>query len=65
MDSATGVDNDDAPEPGCPTICICCTALLIFDDNLSLRLPTEAEFDELRFNDQIVAAQKMIRESHK
>jgi len=43
LDRASGVNEDDAPEPGNITICIGCGHLMAYADGLSLRELTDAE----------------------
>lgn len=46
LDARTGIDA--RPKPGDASICIECKTLLIFDENLRLRRPTEEEIIQVR-----------------
>jgi hypothetical protein len=41
--SDTLEDDRDAPEPGCFTVCMYCSHLMVFADDMSVREPTDAE----------------------
>lgn len=57
LGQATATDGSDIqPMPGDPTICFVCSHLMMFDDKLELRDPTEAETKELSNHPEIVAA---------
>ena len=47
MDSAGGANTEAAAEPGCICLCIACGAVMVFDDDLTLRGMTLEEMDEL------------------
>lgn len=58
MDCATGLNTASCPSAGDFSICIGCAAILVFKEDLTLRLPTDAEC--------LVAAQdKKIQNSRK
>lgn len=46
-DTATGIDSDERPQPGNLSVCINCTGMLYFDDNLILQKLDEARFNAL------------------
>jgi len=43
LDGTTSAFGDYDPSPGAMTVCIECTKVSIFDDNLVMRLPTDEE----------------------
>ncbi len=43
--AGTGIDSK--PEPGDYTVCIYCHFLLVFNDDYSLRTPTEKDIEEM------------------
>jgi hypothetical protein len=48
LDAAEAVDDPEVrPSPGDLSICIKCSAILIFTEDMSIRLATDAELDEL------------------
>jgi hypothetical protein len=58
LDRAAGIDNDAQPEPGDASICIECGHLMVWDENLELRDPTDKEIYELAGDPRIIAAQR-------
>lgn len=62
MDCVTCVDTpDQAPRPGDLTICIKCGEVLVFTEELGLRIPTKEEYERYGNDDRIVAAQRIVR----
>ena len=55
MTGAAGVESDDAPTPGDISVCLYCRALLVFGNDLKLRMPTDAELIEMAGNKQMIA----------
>lgn len=47
IEAATAVTGDNAPTPGDVFVCWYCQGVMIIDDDLTLRLPDDAERDEL------------------
>jgi hypothetical protein len=47
LDAVTGVDHENAPVAGSVTICINCSGLSVFQDDLTLREPTPEEMADL------------------
>jgi hypothetical protein len=45
---AASYGSNSRPEPGDPTLCFACGALLMYADDLRLRLPTGAELIQLQ-----------------
>lgn len=45
LDAASGVDNDDRPDPGDPTVCFYCGGFLRFTQNLGLEKIGLADID--------------------
>jgi hypothetical protein len=43
LELATGLNTEHKPNPGDVSICISCSAVAIFDGDLSLRKPTDEE----------------------
>jgi hypothetical protein len=58
-----GNDTGDAPESGDVSICIKCQTVCIFNDDMSLREPTEADILEMPW-DQISRLQRVLKELH-
>jgi len=52
------------PEPGHFSICLYCGVITVFDSDLSLRAPTEAELDEAMKSPILSFAQAMIKQRH-
>jgi hypothetical protein len=49
------------PQPGDFALCFNCAAILAFTNDLSLRCANAQEFDDLNFDETIIAAQMTIR----
>jgi hypothetical protein len=67
LNAATSPFAQDNPAPGDATVCIKCNHIMIFDENMRLRNPTDEEFDEIAGDEEILAIQlgrRMIRVSH-
>lgn len=65
MDAATGVEPETKPKPGDVSICWQCGAVLIFDTDLTSRLPTEQEFKELRESPMWPTVRKGVALAHR
>jgi RNase P subunit RPR2 len=61
MDRAAGLTGLEIPEEGCSGICFNCGEILVFNKDLSLRLPTAEELDEASKIEKLVMAQKWIK----
>ena len=61
LDAATATQKGTKPKAGDATVCICCGALLVFNDDLTVRLPTDEENDIMRFDERVLKLQRMIR----
>lgn len=48
LSAATGISGDSQPKELDITVCISCAAILLFDDKLHLRFPTDDEMENLR-----------------
>jgi hypothetical protein len=54
LDGATNApDQTGAPEPGALSVCVYCSAVTIFGDDLRLRPLTEGEVEELRADPEL------------
>jgi hypothetical protein len=63
VDAASGIDTDEAPDPGDLSVCINCASPLVFGPDLKLRTMTAAEYAELHPVEraQIEAAMATVR----
>lgn len=61
LDMAFGVRTDLKPSSGDFSLCIKCGELLVFGNDLELRLPTEQEKSKGGMNSDVLAAQIVIR----
>lgn len=63
LDGASGIDHNDTPDPGDLGVCISCASPLVYTDNLTLRVMTRKELDELHPDNkrQIEMAMKAVR----
>lgn len=48
--AATSIGHENSPKEGAITVCIECATVLIFDERLTMRTPTEAEWEEINAN---------------
>ena len=64
LDAATaGPSNPDAtPKPGDITVCIQCVSVLVFDEDLRVRVPTDAEQAEAMALHDVVTVVQAIRD---
>lgn len=60
LDGASGVGNNTVPKPGDVSICIRCTNISVFGDDLKLRKPTENEMKELGRDSNVLKAMALI-----
>jgi hypothetical protein len=58
IDAATGVDTEAAP--GNLSICLDCSDVMVFADDLSLRAPTDAEIIAMAGDPTLVGAQALL-----
>ena len=60
MDGATAVgeEGEIVPKPGDFTVCMYCGHLMVFDDQLAFRNPSDAEIIELAGDERVVAIGK-------
>jgi hypothetical protein len=49
------------PTPGCATVCLYCSHLMIFADDMTLREPTHAEIVELAGEPALIEAMKYVQ----
>jgi hypothetical protein len=54
IDASTSAE-DASPGPGDVTVCLNCREIVVFADDMSLRLPTEQELIEVAGNDKVLA----------
>jgi hypothetical protein len=54
FDHAGSVKEQKPPEPGDGCLCIACSHIMVFDENLRLREATPAELDALAADDDVV-----------
>lgn len=59
-DSCTDAFGDCAPSPGDVSVCILCSGLGIYEKDLSLRSPTDAEDAELNRDERITAVRAEV-----
>jgi hypothetical protein len=60
LTASSGVGNDDVPDPGSVSICVYCGKMTVFDENLMLREPTEAERKEILEEPCVQAARRAV-----
>jgi len=58
LDAATNTEGPGAPGPGDFSVCISCTAILVFDEQRRLRLPTRSEREDMP--DEVLRVVKTI-----
>lgn len=63
--SAASSLTDHEPRPGDATVCIHCIKFCIFQDDLSVRLPTSEEATELAASEDAQAAIMLLRGLHR
>lgn len=61
LEGATGVTTQNAPKPGDVTLCIYCAAVLVFQDDMRVRLPVEEEANEFASNGELMKMQKIVK----
>lgn len=61
LEAATGITTDDAPKPGDVTLCIYCAAILVFTDDLRVRLPKEEESNEFANDPRLMHTQQTVK----
>lgn len=65
LDGATGIgdssDKEILPEEGSPTVCLYCSAILVFGENLTVQLPTNEQTEKLKSNSQVWNALCMLQ----
>jgi len=57
-DAATSVFSDSKPSPGSVSVCIACGHISVFNADLTLRNPTDAETREIAGDRRILAVQR-------
>jgi len=63
--AATPVDGKGAPEPGIPTVCLKCGAVMVFADDLTVRGFTKEEADEVLRDPMLMAIlERVVRGVH-
>jgi hypothetical protein len=60
QEAATGINVEDAPGEGDVSICFKCGHIAIFNANMQLRNPTDAEMYELAGDKNIIDAQAAL-----
>ncbi len=60
LNGATSLEDSKAPNPGDYSVCLYCTAFLVFMEELAMRFMTEEELVELP-DEQRIALQRMRR----
>jgi len=67
LEAATSLIDGQTPEPGDPTVCIVCTAILIYEPGMMVRLATKDELRALTPANlfELVRTQTAIREMHR
>jgi hypothetical protein len=60
FNATTDLTGDAVPRPGDYSICIKCGHLMVFNDDLRLREPTDAEIVEVAGDPQMLDMQKAI-----
>lgn len=69
LDFAENVDGGGAPEAGNISVCIQCAAVLVFNDDLSFRVPTDEDWQEIKSDlsclRNLVITQASVRKVHR
>lgn len=65
QDGALAVTSIHRPEPGDIMVCIDCSHICIYSDNLTLRDPTDEEMVEIAGNPTIIKMMRTINEANK
>lgn len=60
--SIPGDEDVPDPNPGDATVCLYCSHLMVFDDNLVLRPPNDAEMEDLAGRPDILEAMQFVSE---
>ena len=47
LDAASGLEHDSTPSPGDMTVCLYCHHVMVYESELTLRNPTDAEVVEI------------------
>lgn len=64
LDGASQLNGDNMPNPGDVGVCVYCSNVHVFDDDLSMRKPTPEEESEILKNPHIIKIQKSIFEAN-
>jgi hypothetical protein len=62
LNTARNMDTDSMPEPGDFTICLYCSHLMVFKDDLTLREPTNMEAVEASTNSDLHEVRAFVNE---
>lgn len=65
LDACFGLGHDSQPGPGSVSICGRCGKITLFDENLELRDPTEAERTEILSLPSVQAARRAVLIIHR
>ena len=65
LDGCSGVNHNRQPKVGDVTICIKCTEIAVFGNNLKLRKPTKKEMEEFKKNTELMGAQTKLKQFRK
>lgn len=60
LDGASSIVGDHTPSPGDITVCIYCSHLMAYADDLTLREMTDAEMNEIAGNKKILTAMEVV-----
>ena len=62
LTAATSLDGEGGPEPGAISLCCYCGAPLVFNHDMSMRMATRVDLDELPVEqlEQVLAAQRLV-----
>jgi hypothetical protein len=55
------VDDDARPRPGDVTVCIGCAAVLVIKHDLTVRLPTPGELDDMATDQELLRTREAIQ----
>ena len=61
LDGCSGVNHNNQPKSGDVTICIKCTNIAVFGNDLTLRKPSKKELAEFQKNKELMEAQAKLK----